>query len=107
MKRRPNHYASYLIKTKPGSGRTPQHGRTVNELKDAQVKAPVTAYFDQAKDAELSVDGSSFGLAAILSQEDKETGNNHIITYASRSLTQTKQRYSWTEGEALAIVWTF
>ena len=84
---------------------TPQHDRAVNELKDALVKAPVTAYFDPAKDTELSVDASPVGSAAILSQKDKETGTNHIITYASRSLTQTEQRYSQTEREALAIVW--
>ena len=84
---------------------TPQHDRPVNELKDALVKAPVTAYFDPAKDIEISVDASSVGLAAILSQTDQATGVNHIITYASRSLTETEQRYSQTELEALAIVW--
>ena len=47
---------------------TPQHDRAVNELKDALVKAPVTAFFDPAKDTELSVDANPVGLAAILSQ---------------------------------------
>ena len=84
---------------------TPQHDRAVNELKDALVKAPVTAYFDPARDTEISVDASPVGLAAILSQTDQATGINHIITYASRSLTETEQRYSQTEREALAIVW--
>ena len=76
---------------------TPQYDRAVNELKDALVKASVTAYFDPAKDTEISVDASPVGLAAILSQTDQATGINHIITYASRSLTETEQRYSQTE----------
>ena len=44
-------------------------------------------------------------LAAILSQKDQETGTSHIITYASRSLTETEQRYGQTEREALGIIW--
>ena len=64
----------------------------MNELKDALVKAPDTAYFDPA---------SPVGLAAT----HQETGINPIITYASLSLTETEQRYSQTEREALAIVW--
>ena len=84
---------------------TPQHDRAVNELKDALAKAPVTAYFDPARDTEISVDARPVGLAAILSQTDQATGINHIITYASRSLTETEQRYSQTERKALAIVW--
>ena len=69
------------------------------------MKAPVTAYFDPVKDTELSVDASPVGLAAILSQKDQETGTSHIITYASRSLTETEQRYGQTEREALGIIW--
>ncbi len=84
---------------------TPEHDSAVNELKDALVKAPVTAYFDPVKDTELAVDASPVGLAAILSQKDQETETTHVITYASRSLTETEQRYSQTEREALAIVW--
>ena len=84
---------------------TPRHDSAVNELKDALAKAPVTAYFDPVKDTELSVDASPVGLAAILSQKGQETGTSHIVTYASRSLTETEQRYSQTEREALGIVW--
>jgi hypothetical protein len=69
------------------------------------VNAAVTAYFDPAKDTEISVDASPVGLAAILSQVDGKTGTHHIVTYASRSLSETEQRYSQTEREALAVVW--
>jgi hypothetical protein len=46
------------------------------------------------------VDASPVGLAALLIQE----GN--IIAYSSRALTDVESRYSQTEKEALAIVWT-
>ena len=84
---------------------TSQHDSAVDQLKEALVNAPVTAYFDPTKDTEISVDASPVGLAAILSQVDGKTGTHHIVTYASRSLSETEQRYSETEREALAVVW--
>ena len=84
---------------------TSQHDSAVDQLKEALVNAPVTAYFDPTKDTEISVDASPVGLAAILSQVDGKTGTHHIVTYASRSLSETEQRYSQTEREALAVVW--
>ena len=33
------------------------------------------------------------------------TGDRHIIEYASKSVSETEQRYSQTEREALAVVW--
>ena len=76
---------------------TAEHDRAVSQLKDALVTAPVTAYFDPEKDTEISVDASPVGLAAILAQVDPKTDEKHVITYASRSLTATEQRYSQTE----------
>ena len=84
---------------------TTEHDRAVNQLKEALSSAPVTAYFDPEKETEISVDASPVGLAAILSQVDQKTEERHVITYASRSLTATEQRYSQTEREALAVVW--
>ena len=84
---------------------TAEHDNAVSQLKEALVSAPVTAYFDPEKETEISVDASPVGLAAILSQVDPKNEERHVITYASRSLTATEQRYSQTEREALAIVW--
>ena len=82
-----------------------EHDSAVSQLKEALVTAPVTAYFDPEKDAEASVDASPVDLAAILSQVDQKTDERHVVTYASRSLTATEQRYSQTERGALAVVW--
>ena len=84
---------------------TTQHDHAVNQLKEALSSAPVTAYFDPEKETEILVDASPVGLAATLSQVDPQTEERHVITYASRSLTATEQRYSQTEREALAVVW--
>ena len=58
------------------------------------------AYFDPNKDTVLIVDASPVGLAALLTQDNK------ISTYASRSLTDVETRYSQTEKESLAILWS-
>ena len=77
-------------KGKPWSW-TYEQERALAQLKDALASSPVPAYFDPAKEAEMSVDASPVGLAAILSQVNAKTGESHVITYASRSLTETLQ----------------
>uniref|UniRef100_A0A147BJ81 RNA-directed DNA polymerase n=1 Tax=Ixodes ricinus TaxID=34613 RepID=A0A147BJ81_IXORI len=52
----------------------------------------------------ISADSSSFGLGAVLLQ-DQPTGERRAVAFASRALTPTEQRYSQTEKEALAVVW--
>nr|XP_034319592.1 uncharacterized protein K02A2.6-like [Crassostrea gigas] len=70
------------------------------KLKNSLTSDTVMSYYDQTKSTEVVVDASPVGLGAILSQEGK------IVAYASRSLTHVEQRYSQTEREALAIVWS-
>lgn len=49
-------------------------------------------------------DASPHGLGALLVQYDKD--NEHrVVSFASKSLTETERRYCQTEKEALAIVW--
>ena len=69
------------------------------------------AYFDMHKDTLLLVDASPVGISAILAQKPKDSDqdlhiNPTIIAYASRALSNVEQRYSQTEKEALAIVWS-
>lgn len=74
-------------------------------LKDNLTSDTTMSYFYQGRQTELIVDASPVGLGAILCQKD-EKGMKHIIAYASRSLSDVERRYSQTEKEALAIVWS-
>ncbi|KAL8616804.1 hypothetical protein ACOMHN_017841 [Nucella lapillus] len=53
----------------------------------------------------VSADSSSYGLGAVLLQR-QDSGQMHPVAYASRSLTNTEQRYAQIEEEALAITWS-
>ena len=55
--------------------------------------APVRAYFDTWKTSTVQSDASKKGLGAVLFQDGKP------VVYASRSLTETEQRYSNRERE--------
>nr|XP_037273151.1 uncharacterized protein LOC119165061 [Rhipicephalus microplus] len=52
----------------------------------------------------VSADASSFGLGAVLLQT-QPSGERRPVEFASRSMTETEQRYSQTEKEALATTW--
>lgn len=62
------------------------------------------ARYHTAYKTTISADASSFGLGAVLLQE-QPSGERRAVAFASRSLTPTERRYSQTEKEALAITW--
>lgn len=62
--------------------------------------------FDFKKPTKISTDASSFGLGAVLLQET-ELNSWRPVAYASRTLTETEQRYAQIEKEALAVVFGF
>ncbi len=73
---------------------------SLKKLKDMLCSSHVLEYFNPKKETEILVDASPTGLAAVLTQEGK------VIAYASRSLSDTERRYSQTEREMLAVVWS-
>ena len=68
--------------------------KAFQELKERLASAETLGYFD--KDAPTQA-------GAVLTQRQKD--GPRVISYASRSLTDTERRYSQTEKEALALVW--
>jgi hypothetical protein len=73
-------------------------------LKKRLISPPILVYPNCEQPFILYTDASTFALGAILSQkgEDKK---EHVIAYASRTLSAPEQKYSITELECLAIVW--
>ena len=74
--------------------------RPLNELKEALVGDQVMSYVDPRKQTEIIVDASPVGLGGLLMQDGK------VISYASRALSDVESRYSLTERETLAVVWS-
>ena len=68
-------------------------------LKAACLQAPI---LDFGKPFLLETDASSKGLGAVLSQKQSD-GRYHPITYASRIMTETEQRYHSNKQEFLAL----
>ena len=76
----------------------------LKELKRQLASAPVLTYFDKDAHTRVIADASPVGLGAVLVQE--KNGDSRAVCYASRSLSQMERRYSQTEKEALALVWS-
>ena len=72
-------------------------------LKECLMKDPILVYPNFQKDFYLACDASGTGLGAVLLQKNK--CRMRVISYASRVLNVTEQRYSVTERECLALVW--
>ena len=75
------------------------------ELKSLLLGSPALASFDGSLPVIVSTDASNSGLGAVLFVEDPVLGR-HVVEFASRTLSETERRYSVTEKEALALVWS-
>ena len=73
-------------------------------LKAACLQAPILAFPDFNKPFLLETDASGRGLGAVLSQKQAD-GQCHLITYASRIMSETEQRYHSNKQEFLALKW--
>ena len=78
--------------------------KAFNEIKDKLTSTPVLAHYDTRKETIIAADASKYGLGAVLMQI-QENGERKPVHYASRSLTETEQRYAVIEKEALAATW--
>ena len=79
------------------------HEDAFNKLKFQLANAESLAYFDKEAKTKIIADASPVGLGAVLVQE--QGGEERVVSYASRSLTNVERRYSQTEKEALGLVW--
>ena len=65
---------------------------------------PILALFDPEKETIVSSDASSYWLGAVLKQK-QPGGEIRPIAYILHSLTDTEQRYTQLEKEALVLTW--
>ena len=66
--------------------------------------APVLRHPDFSKEFILTTDASGYGLGATLSQIGDD-GEEHPISYASRTLKEEEMRYPPIDREALGVLW--
>ena len=95
----------FVALTKKGTKFTwlDQHEGAFQELKNRLCSAPVLAYPDFERHSIFQTDASDLGLGAVLTQTDDQ-GQERVISYASRSLSDREKAYSATEKEALAMI---
>ena len=76
---------------------------TFDQLKELCTTTPVLAYTDFTNPFKLHTDAAVFGLGAILYQIHE--GLEKVISYASRSLTQSETKYPVHKLEFLGLKW--
>ena len=81
----------------------PDQDKAFTQVKEELSKPTVLALYNPQAPTILSADASSYGLGAVLLQETNK--QRRPVAYASRSMTETEQRYAQIEKEALAITW--
>ncbi len=74
------------------------------KLKEKLTTTPVLIFPDFEKEFILYTDASGYALGAVLSQKGEDE-KEHVIAYASKSLTKPEQNYSTTELECYAVIW--
>ena len=74
-------------------------------VRGGSVSPPVLSYPKFDREFLVSTDASGLGLGAVLEQAHDDA-TVHPIAFASRGLIPVETRYSISEMEALAVVWT-
>lgn len=75
----------------------PEQNKAFEKLKSIITSEPNLKFYDTSKPITISVDASSYGLGAVLLQDNKP------CAYASRAMTENQCRYAQIEKELLAI----
>jgi len=81
----------------------PEQEQAFTELKRILTSSPTLVKFDIRCSHRVTADASQHSIGAALLQ--KENNDWYPVSYASRTMTETKKRYAQIEKEALAVTW--
>ena len=81
----------------------PAKEEAFNAIKSELANPATLALYNPAIPTKISADVSAYGLGAVLLQQHADMCQP--VAFASISMTNTEQRYSQIEMEALALVW--
>ncbi|GBG63849.1 hypothetical protein CBR_g39633 [Chara braunii] len=73
-------------------------------LKEALTSAPVLARPDPTRPFALYTDWQPLAISVVLTHHGAD-GREHVIEYASKTLSQAQANYEACKGECLAVVW--
>ncbi len=83
----------------------PSQQDAFNKVKIALTSAPVLTLYDPNKATKIAADASSYGLGAVLLQEEEPNIIWKPVSLISRSMTATEAKYAQIEKEVLAVTW--
>ncbi|GBG89947.1 hypothetical protein CBR_g50037 [Chara braunii] len=83
---------------------TPECEVEFQALKEALTSAPVLARADPTRPFALYTDWQPQAISTVLTQHGAD-GREHVIEYASKTLSQAQANYEACKGECLAVVW--
>ncbi|GBG73798.1 hypothetical protein CBR_g17137 [Chara braunii] len=83
---------------------TPECEAAFQALKEALTSAPVLSRPDPTRPFKLYTDWQPQAISAVLTQHGAD-GREHVIEYASKTLSQAQANYEACKGECLAVVW--
>jgi hypothetical protein len=99
-----------LLKLLPGKNKNinwnDDASYSFNTIKKLMLETDMLYHPDYTRPFYLEADSSTVALGAYLYQKDDQN-NNLLISFASRTLSSTERRYTTTELELLAIVYSF
>ena len=74
-----------------------------DKIKKALTSTPILTLYDPNKATKIAADASSYGLGAVVLQE--EPGIWKPVSFISQAMTATEAMYAQIEKEALAVTW--
>ncbi|KAG5881440.1 hypothetical protein JTB14_030562 [Gonioctena quinquepunctata] len=84
---------------------TPRQEAALREVKEHLISAPVMACPNFDLPFIVQTDASGYGIGAVLTQNHPDVGER-VVSYLSRSLTKQGRKFSTTERECLAVIWS-